>query len=161
MYILLYKGQFSVRPRRIGSNWQCHLKFRLPENSSLLDFPKDPTSSLPLHKVSDWICIFRVKSPTPAAKRMDGPSSRTCTLPGAKGVGKETPLKSNFRNHQPGTQGIRQMKTPLSPRKAYPHPGPPFLGHLHMCQLRNEKPSYLCLSGIRVKVVEQEFISPP
>lgn len=161
MYILLYKGQFSVCPRRIGSNWQCHLKFHLPENSSLLDFLKDPTSSLPLHNVSDWICMFRVKSPTAAAKRMYGPSSRTCTLPGAKGVGEETPLKTNFRNHQSGTQGIRQMKTLLSPWKTYQHQGPLFLGHLHKCQLRNEKPRYLCLSGIRVKVVEEEFISPP
>lgn len=65
-----------------------NLKFQLPENSSTLDFLKDPTSSLPPHDVSPWICMFRVRSPTSEAKRMCRPSSMTWTLPGATGVGK-------------------------------------------------------------------------
>lgn len=92
-----------------------NLKCPLPENSSLLDFLKDPTSSLPLHGVSGWICMFRVKSPTSAAKRMHWPSSMKWTLPGATGVEEEKTWKTYFRNRQLGTRWSCQMKTLLSP----------------------------------------------
>lgn len=74
-----------------------NFKFHLPENSSLLDFLKDPTSSLTLHDISDCICIFRVKSPTSAAKRMDRPSSMTWTLPRAIEIG-QGKKKQNLKN---------------------------------------------------------------
>lgn len=78
---------------RLQSVMLSNLKFHSPENSSLLDFLKDPTSSLAVHDVSGWICMFRVKSPTSAAKRMYRPSSMTWTLPGAIGIGQEKKKK--------------------------------------------------------------------
>lgn len=79
-----------------------NLKFHLPENSSPLDFLKDPTRRLPPHAVSPWICIFRVKSPTSAAKRTFRPSSMMWTLPGAMGVGEGKIFKNLFRRSPAG-----------------------------------------------------------
>lgn len=83
---------------RLQSVMLSNLKFHSPENSSLLDFLKDPTSSLAVHDVSGRICMFRVKSPTSAAKRMYRPSSMTWTLPGTIEIGQEKKKKKNFKN---------------------------------------------------------------
>lgn len=107
-----------------------NLKFHLPENSSLLDFLKDPTSSLTLHDISGWICIFRVKSPTSAAKRMDRPSSMTWTLPRAIGIGQgKKNLKNLFRKLSAGDpENLTNENTPL-PSEVLPTLRLLFLGH--------------------------------
>lgn len=50
-------------------------KLLLPSNSLPLESIKCPTSILPVQAKSDLICMFRVRSPTSAAKRMRLPSS--------------------------------------------------------------------------------------
>lgn len=106
-----------------------NLKFRLPENSSLLDFLKDPTSSLALHDESGWICIFRVKSPTSAAKRMYRPSSMTWTLPVAIGIGQEKNFKNLFQKLPAGDpENLTNENTPF-PSEVLPTLRMLFLGH--------------------------------
>lgn len=55
---------------------------QLPENSIPLEALKGPTSILPAQATSDWICTFRVRSPTSVAKRMLLPSSVSWGRPG-------------------------------------------------------------------------------
>lgn len=106
-----------------------NLKFRLPENSSLLDFLKDPTSSLALHDESGWICIFRVKSPTSAAKRMYRPSSMTWTVPVAIGIGQEKNFKNLFQKLPAGDpENLTNENTPF-PLEVLPTLRMLFLGH--------------------------------
>lgn len=57
-------------------------QFRLPSNSIPLESVKCPTSILPAQATSDWICTFRVRSPTSAAKGMLLPSSVSWGRPG-------------------------------------------------------------------------------